>query len=71
MPKIMKRFHSNGTPIGIVDRMCAWNAIMPMIAIVCSVPPRASIIVRGRPNSYAVPMCAASVAAREGRRSSG
>jgi hypothetical protein len=63
----MKTFHSNGTPIGKVDRMCRWNSTMTASATVVTVPPLEKSSTTGTVNSMTVPVCAASAASRDGR----
>ncbi len=67
----MNRFHSSGTPSANVDVMWTWNRIIPINAIVPTIPPRESMRTSGAPNSIAVPKWAARAASGPGRRSSG
>ena len=71
MPSIMKTFHSSGTPIGRLVRMCRWNRSITTAATLVTGPPSPSRSRSGTPNSTTVPACARVAESREGRRSSG
>ena len=69
--KIMKMFHSSGTPIGNVVRMCRWNTTITTTATARTVRFAAVTSTNGTTNSIAVPTRASSVLSPDGRRSSG
>lgn len=52
--KIMKTFHSSGTPIGIDDRMPKWKQIMTVAAIAVGQPPWENSSTNGTSSSIAV-----------------
>ena len=68
---IMKTFHSNGTPIGIDDRMPKWKHSMTNAAIAVGQPPWLKNNTSGTSPSIAVLKCASQRDSRPGRRSSG
>ena len=67
----MKTFHSSGTPIGKLVRICRWNAIITIAATVVTQPPCDRNSTSGTTYSTAVPRWARVYARQEGRRSSG
>ena len=67
----MKTFHSIGTPIGNVDRMCRWNSTMMATAIQVTVWFGDPINTSGTVYSMNVPPWASRPANGPGRRSSG
>ena len=69
--KIMKTFHSSGTPIGIADRMPKWKQTMTNAAIAVGQPPWENNSANGTSISIAVLKWAINRDTRPGRRSSG
>ncbi len=67
----MKTFHSNGTPIGIDDKMPKWKHSMMNAAIAVGQPPWLKNNTSGTKPSIAVLKCASQRESRPGRRSSG
>ncbi len=70
-PKIMKTFHSSGTPIGIETRIPRWKHTIAMAATVRGQPPWQKKSGNGTNISMAVLRCASQRDSRPGRRSSG
>src|SRR5262245_37207480 len=68
---IMNTFHSNGTPIGIDDRMPKWKHSITNAAIAVGQPPWEKNNTSGTRPSTAVLKCASHRDIRPGRRSSG
>ena len=69
--KIMKTFHSSGTPIGMADRIPRWKQIMTTAAMVVGQPPCEKNSTSGTSPSMAVLTWASARESRPGRRSSG
>ena len=67
----MKTFHSNGTPIGIDDRMPKWKTSMMVAAIAVTHPPCEKNRTSGTRPSIAVEKWAIHRERRPGLRSSG
>ena len=71
MAKIMKTFHSRGTPIGMADRMPRWKHTITKAAMAVGQPPWLNNSTRGTPISMAVLTWARARDSGPGRRSSG
>src|SRR5690349_17238327 len=70
-PKIMKTFHSSGTPMGKASRMLRWNTIITNAAMAVGQLPCENSRTSGTSPSTAVEKWAMKPAKALGRRSSG